>query len=161
MCLAWRLIRADAVAFLVALTAGSAFALRAEAGDTMSRAQYNWVMYCQGCHGVDAQGTPGGAPSLVGNVARFLRLPAGRAYLGRVPGVAFVALSDAELAQLLNWVVRRFDEAHVPTTFAPYLEGEIRALRREPLISSASRERERLLRLLVREGNATPEGRAN
>lgn len=114
------------------------------------RAQYNWVMHCQGCHGADAQGTPGGAPQLAGNVARFLEIKAGRAYLGRVPGVAFVNLSDMEVADLLTWVIRRFDGEHLPRTFTPYSKEEIRTLRREPLISSANRERAKLVHLLSR-----------
>jgi mono/diheme cytochrome c family protein len=114
------------------------------------RAEYNWVMHCQGCHGADAQGTPGGAPRMAGNVARFLQIKAGRAYLGRVPGVAFVELSDAEVAELLSWVVRRFDGEHLPKRFTRYSEDEIRALRREPLVSNARRERQRLVRSLSR-----------
>jgi mono/diheme cytochrome c family protein len=122
---------------------------KADVGKERS-AQYNWIMHCQGCHGADAQGTPGGAPPLAGNVARFLQLKAGRAYLGRVPGVAFVNLTDMEVANLLNWVVQRFDGEHVPKTFLPYLEKEVGALRREPLISEAYRERQKLIRSLSR-----------
>ena len=115
---------------------------------TLGRAQYNWTLHCQGCHGADALGTSGRVPRLAGTVARFLKIKEGRAYLGRVPGVAFVELSDTEVAELLNWVVQRFDGAHVPKTFTPYSEEEMAALRREPLISSAYIERQRLLRSL-------------
>lgn len=112
------------------------------------RPQYNWVMHCQGCHGANAQGTPGGAPRMAGSIARFLQIKAGRAYLGRVPGVAFVNLSDAELAELLTWVVQRFDAEHVPKNFVPYSEEEIKMLRLDPLISNANLERQKLLQLL-------------
>lgn len=114
------------------------------------RAQYHWVMHCQGCHGADAQGTPDGAPQLAGKVARFLEIKAGRAYLGRVPGVAFVNLSDMDVAELLTWVIQRFDGEHLPRSFTPYSQEEIRTLRREPLISSANRERAKLVQLLLR-----------
>lgn len=120
------------------------------------RAQYNWVMHCQGCHGADAQGTPGGAPRMAGFVARFLKVKEGRAYLGRVPGVAFVELSDAEVAQLLSWVVQHFDGKHVPKTFTPYSEEEIRSLRRQPLISDADRERKKLLQSLSQRPRLPP-----
>lgn len=143
--------RAIALAILLALPASTIpQEVELTRAENIVRAQYNWVMHCQGCHGADAQGTPGGAPSLVGNVARFLQIKAGRAYLGRVPGVAFVNLSDIEVADLLNWVVQRFDGEHVPKTFPPYSEEEIRALRREPLISDAYRERQKLLQSLSR-----------
>lgn len=143
--------RMIALALLLALPTALAaqYTKNADVGKE-GRAQYNWVMHCQGCHGGDAQGTPGGAPPLVGNVARFLQIKAGRAYLGRVPGVAFVNLPDMEVADLLNWVVQRFDGEHMPKVFTAYSEQEIRALRREPLISDAYRERQKLLRSLSR-----------
>jgi cytochrome c553 len=142
---------AIALAMLLALPA-ALVAQDAAKTDTEkeNRAQYNWVMHCQGCHGAEAQGTLGGAPRMAGNVSRFLQIKAGRAYLGRVPGVAFVNLSDAEVAELLNWVVQRFDEGNLPKTFAPYSENEIRVLRRKPLISDAHRQRQKLLKLLSR-----------
>lgn len=114
----------------------------------LGEAQYHWIMQCQGCHGAEGQGASDRVPKLAGNVSRYLALEAGRAYLGRVPGVAFAALSDADLAVLLNWVVQRFDRGHVPATFTPYSAEEIRALRHDPLISNAYEERRTLLRAL-------------
>lgn len=144
--------RAIALAILLALP-GALPAQDAESGNVgyVDRAQYNWVLHCQGCHGADARGTPGSVPSLADNIARFLKIKAGRAYLGRVPGVAFVELSDTEVAELLNWVVQRFDRDHLPKTFTPYSKEEVGALRREPLISSANIERQKLLQTLSRE----------
>ena len=89
------------------------------------RAEYNWVMHCRGCHGVDARGSKGGAPNMVGVVGQFLQTEEGRAYLGRVPGVAFVALPDKDVAELLNWLTQYFDKEHVPKTFAPYKAEEV------------------------------------
>jgi cytochrome c553 len=100
-----------------------------------TRAEYHWTMNCQGCHGANAEGSPGGAPPLPGHIGRFLTTGAGRAFLGRVPGVAFVALSDEDVADLLNWLVHRFDSTHVPKGFVPYSADEIRILRRSPVIS--------------------------
>lgn len=114
-----------------------------------STVQYHWVMHCQGCHGADAHGTPGSVPKLTGNVARFLQTKAGRAYLARVPGVAFVELSDTDVAELLNWVVQRFDPTHVPKAFTPYSQQEIRGLRNTALISNAYLERRRILQSLA------------
>ena len=139
------------VAFVLALPVTSQSQERQALDDAyFGKAQYHWTVQCQGCHGAEAQGTPGRVPRLAGNVARYLALDAGRAYLGRVPGVAFADLSDADLAVLLNWVVRRFDARHVPKVFSPYSEAEIRALRRDPLISNAYDERRMLLRSLAR-----------
>jgi hypothetical protein len=107
--------------------------------------EYNWIMHCQGCHGEQGQGAPHRVPQLTGKVGTFLKLEAGRAYLARVPGIAFSELSDADVAELLNWLVIRFDEEHVPKTFKPYSAAEIQGLRRRPLISGAYRERRRIL----------------
>jgi mono/diheme cytochrome c family protein len=93
----------------------------------------NYMLHCQGCHRPDGSGLPGEVPDLRGQVARFLALPEGRAFLVRVPGVANAPLSDADLAALLDWVLTRFDPGHVPAAHAPYSADEVRPLRAQPL----------------------------
>ena len=112
------------------------------------RAAYNWVMKCQGCHKADATGK-GGTPNMVGTVAQFLHLKEGRAYLGRVPGVAFVDLPEKDVAELLNWMVQTFDKAHMPKEFEPYSVSEIKQLKQRPLISEALNARKELLQSVV------------
>lgn len=107
----------------------------------------NYAIHCQGCHLADGAETPGKVPGLAGQVALFLHSPAGRAYLGRVPGVANAPLADEELAVLLNWTLRRFDASHVPPDFEPYTAAEIGGLRATPLVEVTS-ERVRLLEAL-------------
>lgn len=114
--------------------AGRSFALlalaltqAAHAGDAPVEEDY--TLHCSACHGADGRGTPGVTPSLRG-IGRLLDAPGGRAYLGRVPGVAQAPLSDARLARLLNWVLDRYGDA--PPN-PPYAADEIRALRSEPL----------------------------
>jgi len=109
------------------------------------RAEYNWVMKCQGCHGVDARGSKGGAPNMVGVVSLFLHSEEGRAFLGRVPGVAFSELPDKDIAELLNWLTQTFDRQHVPEIFKPYSEKEVEKLRQDPLISKVFLSREQIL----------------
>jgi len=120
-------------------------AASAATDDAFSRSQYDWIMHCQGCHGAGGQGVPGVVPPLRGHVGRFLRTDRGRAYLARVPGVALVDLSDQRLAELLNWAVRFFDAADVPSAFIPYTGVEVGLLRRDALISNARAERRRIL----------------
>ena len=110
------------------------------------RAEFNWVMHCRGCHGRDAQGSQGGAPNMAGEVAQFLYSKAGRDYLVRVPGVAFVALPDDQVAELVNWLVQEFDQSHLPDNFEPYDKVEVNRLRNTPLISEASVARSTILR---------------
>ena len=109
------------------------------------RAEYNWVMHCRGCHGFDARGSKGGAPNMVGEVGWFLHSVEGRAFLGRVPGVAFVELPDNEVAELLNWLTQKFDKAGVPKPFKPYSAEEVGQLRKIPLISKAFDKRKEIL----------------
>jgi hypothetical protein len=73
-------------------------------------------------------------PALAGSVGRLARVPGGRSYLARVPGVVQAPLSDAELAELMNWVMARFGGDALPADFAPYTAEEIARLRREPLL---------------------------
>lgn len=109
------------------------------------RARTNWILKCQGCHRPDASGSPATAPALAGQVARFTGLAGGRAYLGRVPGVADAALADAELAELLNWTLQRFDPANLQRDFKPYTAREIGELRRAPLRTDATATRHAIL----------------
>jgi mono/diheme cytochrome c family protein len=88
-----------------------------------------YVLHCSGCHGLDGRGVPGATPSLH-DLARLIARPGGREYVARVPGVAQAPASDAELAELLNWVVAKFSEDALAERYTP---AEIGALRRSPL----------------------------
>jgi mono/diheme cytochrome c family protein len=108
-----------AIALGLALVAGAALA---------EAPRIDYMLQCQGCHGADGRGAPGTVPSLEG-VGRFLAAPGGREYLVRVPGSSQSALDDAELAEVLNWMIREFD----PRDFTPYTGEEVSRVRRPPL----------------------------
>lgn len=91
------------------------------------------MLQCQGCHGPDGAGAPGRVPALAGSVGRFPGVPGGRAYLVQVPGSARSPLSDADLAAVLNWLVRRFGPAEAVRDFRPYEAAEVGRLRATPL----------------------------
>jgi hypothetical protein len=110
------------------------------------RAWQNWTLNCQGCHRPDGAGSAGTAPSLAGTVSKFLTVPGGREYLGRVPGVATSALPSADLAELMNWMFWRFDKEHLPADFVPFTAQEIGRLRTQPLRLEASQIRSDLLK---------------
>ena len=103
-----------------------------------------YALNCQGCHRADGAGTPGSVPPLTGSVARFLGVPGGREYLVQVPGVAQAPLDDATLAAVMNWMLEKFDHAHVPAGFVPYDAAEIGRLRTKPL-TDVETVRKRLL----------------
>jgi len=94
---------------------------------------FDYALHCRGCHLEDGSGTPGSVPALAGSVGRFVRVPGGREYLLRVPGVAQSALDDAALAALLNWMLHRFSAAELPPDFVPYTAEEVGRGRRNPL----------------------------
>lgn len=136
------------------MVAGTAFAatasptakLAASGVPDSRRAEVNWTLKCQGCHRPDGGGSASTAPPLAGHVSRFTALPGGREYLGRVPGVTDAALSDKDLAELLNWTLARFDPAHLPAGFEPYTASEIGQLRKHPLRTEAATARAAILK---------------
>ena len=120
--------------------------------DNAQRAWQHWTLNCQGCHRPDGTGSAGTAPSLAGTVARFLSVPGGREYLGRVPGVATSPLSNADLSEVMNWMLWRFDKEHLPANFQPYTAAEIGQLRVAPLRLEASQMRAELLKQAEQSG---------
>jgi hypothetical protein len=120
------------------------------------RAWQNWTLNCQGCHRPDGTGSEGTAPSLAGTVAKFLWAPGGREYLMRVPGVATSPLSSEDLAEVVNWMLWRFDRAHVPAGFQPFTAAEIARWRAQPLRLEASQMRSDLL---AKAASSGPPGR--
>lgn len=89
-------------------------------------ARADYVLQCAGCHRVDGRGSnPHGIPDFRQSVGAFVHLPAGRQYLIRVPGAAHSQLSNAELADVLNWLLNEFSASQLPADFIPYDEAEV------------------------------------
>ncbi|BEG79132.1 c-type cytochrome [Achromobacter xylosoxidans] len=102
----------------------------AGAGVLWQAARADYILQCAGCHRVDGRGsTPHGIPDFRNSVGAFTHLPAGREYLIRVPGAAYSQLSNAELANVLNWLLHTFSPAQLPAGFRPYTESEVAAAR--------------------------------
>jgi hypothetical protein len=60
----------------------------------------------------------------------FLEVPGGRGFLIQVPGIAHAPISDAEIAELLNHILRKFSLEQIPSSFVPYTPEEVGAVRR-------------------------------
>ncbi len=128
-----------------------------KASQTTSNAQYfqtykakkarqDWILNCQGCHKIDGTGRPDkGLPNLTGEVAKFLTVDGGREYLSRVPGITNASVNDADLAELINWLLPRFDPDNIPADFKPYTVEEVTQWRKHPLSIQAPQTRESLL----------------
>ena len=116
----------------------------------------DYVLYCMGCHGAEAQGVAGRVPPLAGSVALLMRSPEGRDYVLRVPGAANSALSDAQHAAVLNWLAQRYPPPGGPApASAPFTAAEVAGLRHTPLANVKESRRE-VVRALAASGLAPP-----
>lgn len=96
-------------------------------------ARTDYLLGCGGCHGEGGHSSPAIVPDLVGQVGYFMCTSAGRAYLIRLPNVAFARLSSADLARLMNFVVFDLGAGSAPAGARRFTAQEVRDLRREPL----------------------------
>lgn len=125
------------------------------AGQSDQLAAQNYELDCMGCHGVDGHGVAGKIPPLAHSLARFMRTPAGRNYVLRVPGAADSPLSDRELAAVLNWIAKSFDAEDLTSRTTPFTEQEVARVRRHPMRSVLARRRE-VVQGLAATGAAPP-----
>lgn len=102
-------------------------------GVNKQRAHFHYQMFCQGCHVPEAMGQ-GDVPRINNFIGYFLKVPGGREFLVQVPGSANAPLSDAHLAELLNWIIMEYGGTSVPENFEVYTEAEVRGLRQQPLL---------------------------
>jgi hypothetical protein len=96
-------------------------------------AQGDYLLNCGGCHGFHGISNAKLVPSLKDLVGYFLRTPEGRAYLPRLPNVAFSTLSDQKLAAVLNYVVFDIGGNSAPVGARPYDVAEVGRWRKQPL----------------------------
>lgn len=103
------------------------------AADTnWQRAQFNYQMFCQGCHTPDGSGAKS-VPRMRDHVGYFLETRQGREYLVRVPGSATSALDDEQLAEVLNWIILEFAGDSAAGNYRRYTSAEVGQLRQAPL----------------------------
>ncbi len=140
----------------------SIIALAVLAGDcTVARAApaQDYVLHCMGCHGATAEGVPGKVPPLARSLVQFMRTPAGRSYVLRVPGASNSMLTDAQLAEVLNWIAVRFGGIQGATSAAlppVFTAQEVSAQRRMPMAAVQATRRE-VVRELAAVGPAPSE----
>lgn len=99
-------------------------------------AKSQFLERCGGCHGLEGESVAALVPSLKGQVGYFMCTPEGRAYLGRLPNVAFSQVPDAELAEILNYVVFTVGGSSAPSHAKPYTAAEAGRLRKAPLTAT-------------------------
>lgn len=108
-----------------------------------ARAQFNYQLFCQGCHGPTGAGRKG-VPQIRSEIGVFLKSQAGREYLVKVPGAANAPLTDAQLADVMNWTLNRFAGESLPLQWQEYTEQEVSEYRKQPLLE-VLKYREQLL----------------
>jgi mono/diheme cytochrome c family protein len=99
--------------------------LESEPVKAFSPAQGDYLLNCGGCHGFHGVSNAKLVPGLKDLVGYYLRTPEGRAYLPRLPNVAFSTLSDQKLADMLNYVVFEIGGNSAPDGAKPYGAGEV------------------------------------
>jgi hypothetical protein len=125
------------------------------AGSAQANPAQDYMLYCMGCHGAQAEGVPGKVPPLAHSLGRFMRTAAGRNYLLRVPGAANSALSDAQLAAVLNWLAQQYNSAELAAEVPMFTAAEVTASRHAPLAAVLATRRE-VVRDLKATGPAPP-----
>jgi len=123
-----------------------ALPLPAASADEEVRA--NYLLACRGCHLADGSGVPPEVPSLKNTLSQFTASPEGRSYLVRVPGASQSRLNDAQLAEVINWVLTEFNADTLPDAFVPFTASEV-TLARKQILADPVR-----LRLSLAEGSA-------
>lgn len=130
-------------------TLGRQVVLRADAPSVAvvgsPRALY--VLHCAGCHGLDGSGAYAAQVPGLRQIGQFLRIPGGREYLVQVPGLMGSGLSDAQVAQVGNWLLGQWVGDALPAGHRPYQAEEIARLRRQPLVDVAAVRAQLLQRL--------------
>lgn len=110
-----------------------------------------WVLHCVGCHGVDGAGSElGRVPDLRG-IGAFLRVDGGREFVIKVPGVMGSGLDDAQVAEVVNWLLATLARGSAPDGLQPYDAAEVARARAQPLTDVAA-ERHRLIERARQQG---------
>lgn len=115
---------------IIALGTGFVLAVASAGAWADDYARQSYLLHCAGCHLPDGSGSkPNDVPSLHGIPGHIAKIPEGRAYLTQVPGIAYTPLANAEVAEILNWMLREFSKDTLPADFVPFTESEVAALR--------------------------------
>jgi len=102
-----------------------------------------FLLHCAGCHRPNGTGLPPDVPTLVDELGNLVRTQEGRDYLVRVPGSSQAPISDALLADVINWILTEFNAATLPKDFQPLTTDEVSKVRRDTL-ADPMRYREQL-----------------
>ncbi|HKY80676.1 MAG TPA: cytochrome C [Sphingobium sp.] len=143
----WALLAVAGLTFAVSALAGQASPREVNHARNGRVPRVNYMTECQGCHLPDGSGMAGKVPSMKGEIARFLEVEGGRRFIIQVPGAANSKLSDADLADVMNWIVTTMGRPE-PGRFQPYTADEVAAYR-SVRMTDVARTRAQLVRQFV------------
>ena len=112
------------LALLFALVTHSVFA---------ASPRINYLLYCSGCHRPLGEGNPPNDPTLHNELGLMMSVQEMRGYLARVPGSAHAPITDAELTDVLNWMLEQFNADTLPEDFKKLTVEEVTKAREESL----------------------------
>ena len=112
------------LALLFALVTHSVFA---------ASPRINYLLYCSGCHRPLGEGNPPNVPTLHNELGLMMSVQEMRGYLARVPGSAHAPITDAELADVLNWMLEQFNAETLPEDFKKLTVEEVTKAREQSL----------------------------
>ena len=112
----------------------SAFCADTDLDSYRDNARMNYTIYCAGCHQMSGKGTPGLVPDLGEYMGKFAQHPESRPFLAQVPGSSSAPISDAELAQVLNWILFTMNAEQLNEDFTPYSASEVAEYRKTPVL---------------------------
>ena len=112
------------LALLFALVTHSVFA---------ASPRINYLLYCSGCHRPLGEGNPPNVPTLHNELGLMMSVQEMRGYLARVPGSAHAPITDAELTDVLNWMLEQFNAETLPEDFKKLTVEEVTKAREESL----------------------------
>jgi len=98
----------------------------------------NYQLQCAGCHLASGEGARANdMPRLHGFVGNFLKVDGGRDFLVRVPGISQSALNNAQLADMLNWLLNKDGMAgsSMPANYQPYTADEVTRIRAKSILN--------------------------
>ena len=116
------------------MLAGLVFAESGQLEEYADRARVNFALYCAGCHTMSGKGSPGIVPDLGEYLGQFAQNPESRAFLVQVPGASSSPLSNAELAEVTNWILYTMNAEQLRKDFKPYTTAEVAKYRENPLL---------------------------
>ena len=93
----------------------------------------DYLLHCGGCHLPDGSGAPPDVPKLTDTLGRIVQSQEGRDYVVRVPGATQTPLTDQQLADVMNWVLKTFNADTLSPDFEPLTGEEVKAARKRVL----------------------------